>query len=245
MMMGDLETTKQGICKPSKSLKRNYDSDFPVDDAYRSSLPDIQNKDGSDILGANVPILQVGISNFRLPLTYISEQNEKVQLTTSVTGTVSLAADHKGINMGRIMRIFYHYKNRIFRPELLEEILIHYKKEIHCSRARLKLSFDYPILQKSLRSDLDGWQYYRVAYEGMIDDLNHFRKIIHFDFVYSSACPCSSELAEHAREQRNIYTIPHSQRSKARITLEINQGQSINIEERTGVRQLENSPMGN
>ena len=38
-----------------------------------------------------------------------------------------------------------------------------------------------------------------------------------FDFVYSSACPCSAELAEHARDIRDAYSIPHSQRSKARI----------------------------
>ena len=43
---------------------------------------------------------------------------------------------------------------------------------------------------------------------------------MHFDFVYSSACPCSYELAEYARKYRNKATVSHSQRSVARISIE-------------------------
>ena len=42
---------------------------------------------------------------------------------------------------------------------------------------------------------------------------------MHFDFVYSSACPCSYELAEHARKYRNKVTVSHSQRSVARLSI--------------------------
>ncbi|HKJ90932.1 MAG TPA: GTP cyclohydrolase, FolE2/MptA family, partial [Oceanipulchritudo sp.] len=178
---------------------------------YRNSLPDTQNGGASEILGANVPILQVGISNFCLPLRYMTAQGDPLSLETSVTGTVSLAADRRGINMSRIMRVFYGFKDRLFTPELLEEVLIAYKDHLGGSRARLKLSLRYPILKKSLLSGLEGYQYYESAYEGVLDDLGRFRKILHFDFVYSSACPCSAELSEHAREQRNIYAVPHSQ----------------------------------
>jgi GTP cyclohydrolase I len=198
---------------------------------YRSSLPDTQNRDASEILGANVPILQVGISNFHIPLRYMSAAGEPISLETSVTGTVSLGADRKGINMSRIMRIFYEFKDRSFTPELLEEILIAFKERVGSSRARLKLNFRYPLLKKSLRSGLEGYQYYEVAYEGILDDLGRFRKQIHFDFVYSSACPCSSDLSEHARETRGQYAIAHSQRSKARISVEVRSGKTLNIED--------------
>jgi GTP cyclohydrolase IB len=214
-----------------KKLKRSYDKNFKVTEAYRGTLPDIQNASGSDILGANVPILQVGISNFRLPLQYLTADCKKIVLETSVTGSVSLAADKKGINMSRIMRTFYEYKERVFDPEILEEILLRYKEDLDSSRGRLKLSIQYPILKKSLRSDLEGYQYYTVSHEGFIDDLNRFRKLMHFDFVYSSACPCSSDLAEHARESRNIYSVPHSQRSKARVVVEIEKGSHISVED--------------
>ena len=41
---------------------------------------------------------------------------------------------------------------------------------------------------------------------------------MHFDYVYSSTCPCSLELSEHARESRGQLATPHSQRSVARIS---------------------------
>ena len=43
-------------------------------------------------------------------------------------------------------------------------------------------------------------------------------RIMHFDYVYSSTCPCSLELSEHARESRSQLATPHSQRSIARIS---------------------------
>lgn len=194
-------------------------------------LPDTQNEGSSTILGANVPILQVGISNFRLPLRFMQADGEPVLLETAVTGTVSLAADRKGINMSRIMRVLYTFQDRVFTPELLEEILIAYKEEIGSSRARLKLNFSYPLLKTSLRSGMRGYQYYEVAYEGILDDLDRFRKLMHFDFVYSSACPCASDLSEHARETRGQLAIAHSQRSKARVSIEIRPGHALSIED--------------
>lgn len=191
----------------------------------------MQNRGASEILGANVPILQVGISNFRLPLRFMRANGDPISLETSVTGTVSLGADKKGINMSRIMRVFYEYQDRVFTPEILEEILLAYKERINSTRARLKLDISYPMLRPSLRSGLEGWQYYQVAYEGIIDDLGRFRKRLHFDFVYSSACPCAASLAEHAREARGVPAIPHSQRSKARVSLELRPGKVITVEE--------------
>ncbi|MEX0330856.1 MAG: GTP cyclohydrolase FolE2 [Puniceicoccaceae bacterium] len=198
---------------------------------YRQSLPDTQNRDATEILGANVPIMQVGISNFRIPLRFMTAKGEPLALEASVTGTVSLSADKKGINMSRIMRVFYEFKDRVFTPELLEEILLAYKERIGSSRARLKLGFSYPIIKKSLRSEMEGYQYYECAYEGEIDDLGRFRKVIHFDFVYSSACPCASDLSEHARETRGQYAIAHSQRSKARLSIEVRKGKTLTVED--------------
>ena len=205
----------------SKKLIREYDPSFVVTDAYRADLPDMQNANAQYITGSNVPILKVGISNFKLPLKYETKQSDSLEIETAVTGTVSLEKDQKGINMSRIMRCFYQFEDRTFSLELLEAILIEYKTTLHTKRAQIRLDFNYPIRQNSLRSDLSGWQYYKVAYEGILDERNQFRKFIHFEFVYSSSCPCSSDLAEHAREQRNVYSIPHSQRSTARISVEI------------------------
>ncbi|MEX2381159.1 MAG: GTP cyclohydrolase FolE2 [Opitutales bacterium] len=212
-------------------MVRDYDASFGVSDEYRETLPDMQNATDSAIQGARVGIQQVGISNFKLPLKYAIRGEEPFTLETSVIGTVSLEASRKGINMSRIMRSFYDYRNHLFSPELLGEIVDFYKKSIGSFDARIKLFFSYPILQKSLRSGLSGYQYYDCAYEGMLDRNDAFRKFIYFDFVYSSACPCSAELAEHARDVRNVYAIPHSQRSKARLRVEVEADAEVAIED--------------
>ena len=226
----DSHEPAQTAAEKPHAPSRFYDKDFALTDAYRAELPDMQNADALEIFGANVPILKVGISNFRLPLRYITAASDTHTLETSVTGTVSLEANQKGINMSRIMRVFYTYQERVFAPELLREILIEYKEEIKAHRAQLKLSFEYPIMKPSLRSGLEGWQYYHCAFEGRIDELDRFRKYIHFDFIYSSACPCSSELSEHARDSRNVYGIPHSQRSTARVSVEVGEDSHLTIE---------------
>ncbi len=195
------------------------------------ALPDVQNADVSKIKGANVPIMQVGMHNFKLPLKYISKDCSVRELETSVTGTVSLAANSKGINMSRIMRTFYTFSDRVFSPALLEEVLKEMKSELETSRANIKLSFSYPIKQKSLRSGLEGWQYYNCAFEAKLDDLDRVRTIIHFDFIYSSSCPCSAELGEHARVNKDKFCIPHSQRSKVRVSVELAQGAALFIED--------------
>jgi len=214
----------------SLELQQVYQRDFRVTEAYRETLPDMQN--AADALqGANVAIQQVGVSNFKLPLKYRTQTSDTITLETSVTGSVSLQPGIKGINMSRIVRSFYDYQDDVFTLETLSKILRSYKDDVGSHDAQLRLSFSYPLLQKSLRSELFGWQYYDVVFEGRIDAQNRVRTFIHFDFVYSSACPCSAELAEHAREVRGIYSIPHSQRSKARLFVEVQPDTELSIED--------------
>lgn len=191
----------------------------------------MQNQGGTRIQGAAVPILQVGIHNFRVPLRFQTGSGSLRELETSVTGTVSLEAERKGINMSRIMRVFYEHENEAFNPETLGLILRAYKAQLDSAQGRLKLTFNYPMRRQSLRSELDGWQYYRCAYEGILDPRDTFRRRLYLDFVYSSACPCSSELSEHARRERGVYGIPHSQRSKARVCVEPAQGANLSLED--------------
>lgn len=212
-------------------LTRDYDESFVVSNEYRESLPDVQNANDRHITGSNVPILKVGISNFKLPLKFIVQNSDTIQLETSVTGNVSLEAGQKGINMSRIMRVFYEFQDRVFTLDLLKEVLQNYKVTLNTYRAEIRLDFNYPIMQNSLRSDLSGWQYYKVIYEGILDEQDVFHKRMHFDFIYSSACPCSSDLAEHAREVRQIYSIPHSQRSTARISVELDPAAHLFVED--------------
>ncbi|MBI5426320.1 MAG: GTP cyclohydrolase I FolE2 [Opitutae bacterium] len=210
---------------------RSYDAKFRATPAYRASLPDMMEAAHDAIQGANVPIQQVGIHNFKLPLKYRTKSGETLTLETSVTGTVSLEAELKGINMSRIMRTFYEHKDEVTTGEWMGKVLKNYLRNIDSKDARLKISFSYPMVRESLRSGLEGYQFYNVAFEGVMTRDGRYRRFIHFDFVYSSACPCSAELSEHARDQRGAYTVPHSQRSKARVTVEEAPGKKIWIED--------------
>jgi len=202
-------------------FSRSYPEGFTADAAYKASLPDLQNGPASLIVGARAQIQHVGISNFRLPIRYHARGGgEGLTLETSVTGTVSLEADKKGINMSRIMRSFYAHAERTFSFAVMEAALDDYKTDLGSFDARIQMRFSFPVKVQALRSGLSGWQYYDLALE-LVETAGVRKRIVHLDYVYSSTCPCSLELSEHARSTRGQLATPHSQRSVARISVEV------------------------
>lgn len=210
-------------------FRTDYPSDFASDEAYRATLPDLQNGPASLIKGANRRIQHVGISNFKLPIRYDVRGGVEVMLETSVTGTVSLEADQKGINMSRIMRSFYKHADASFGFDVIEAALDDYKADLGSFDARIQMRLSYPMKIDSLRSGLSGWQYYDIALE-LVERGGVRQRIVHLDYVYSSTCPCSLELSEHARATRGQLATPHSQRSVARISVEL-QGDGVWFED--------------
>jgi GTP cyclohydrolase IB len=206
-------------CDTYISPIRAYDTSLVADSNYISSLPDLQNGPSSLIQGSPVAIQQVGIHNFRLPLKFKTREGGEITLETSITGTVSLEAHKKGINMSRIIRSFYERKDNLFTINTIAEVLDLYREKLNAFDARIMMKISYPIEQKSLRSGLVGYQYYDVTLEGDITEDGSLRKYMHFDFMYSSACPCSYELAQHAEKYRNRAVVSHSQRSTARVSV--------------------------
>ncbi len=201
-------------------LSREYPVGFRADEAYRASLPDTQNGPAAIVMGARRKIQHVGISGFRLPIRYRTRDNGIQELATSVTGTVSLDAAKKGINMSRIMRTFYRHAARTFSFEVIERALDDYKTDLDSLDARIQMRFSFPMKVKSLRSGLNGYQYYDIALE-LVEQSGMRQRIMHLDYVYSSTCPCSLELSEHAWLARRQFATPHSQRSVARISVEL------------------------
>ena len=151
-------------------------------------------------------------------------------LETSVTGSVSLDADKKGINMSRIMRSFYKYSETTFSFEVIESALEDYRENLDTFDARIMLRLSFPQSIGSLRSNLKGFQYYDIGVE-VVDKNNVRSRYLHLDYVYSSTCPCSLELSEHARKERNQLATPHSQRSVARVSVEILDGPMLWFED--------------
>jgi GTP cyclohydrolase IB len=216
-------------------MSRDYPQNFAVTEAYKDSLPDLQNGPASLIVGARQTIQHVGISNFRLPIRYRTRTSDQglggdLTLETSVTGTVSLEAEKKGINMSRIMRSFYAHAGQAFSFQVIEHALDDYKRDLGSFDARIQMRFSFPVRVGSLRSGLSGWQYYDIALE-LVDKGGVRKRIVHLDFVYSSTCPCSLELSEHARMTRGQLATPHSQRSVARISVEVVGGDCLWFED--------------
>ena len=207
-----------------KDLKREYDSTFVPTQEYLDSMPDLQN---SDFTG--IPIDFVGIHNFHVPIRIKEKGGDTQEVMASITGTVSLDANHAGINMSRIIRTFYKSKDDIFDINKLEEVLRNYQKDLKTFDAHILMNFKYRVWQDALRSVKDdgtpegGWQYYNITFDCNLDHNREFKKIMWVDYVYSSACPCSTALSEHAALTRGVYGIPHSQRSVARIGVEFNE----------------------
>jgi len=201
-------------------LSRDYPHEFVPDDAYKDAMPDLQNGPASLIQGQKQLIQHVGISNFRLPIRYHTRDNGDLTLETSVTGTVSLEAEKKGINMSRIMRSFYAHAEKTFSFGVIEAALDDYMAHLGSLDARIEMRFSFPVKLPSLRSGLEGYQYYDIALE-LVEQGGTRRKFVHLDYVYSSTCPCSLELSEHARMCRGQLATPHSQRSVARISVEV------------------------
>lgn len=208
------------------ALARAYPEEFEVDETYKASMPDLQNGPSSLIKGAKRAIQHVGISNFRLPIRFHRRDGADLTLETSVTGTVSLEAEKKGINMSRIMRTFYKHAEKTFSFEVIDAALDAYKNDLDSFDARIMMRTSFPMKVNSLRSGLSGYQYYDIALE-MIEADGVRKKIVHLDYVYSSTCPCSLELSEHARQFRGQLATPHSQRSVARLSVEIAEGAEI------------------
>ena len=211
-------------------LSREYDPNFSVDAAYKAELPDLQNGPSSLIKGENRSIQHVGISNFRLPIHYRTRGGSSMPLETSVTGSVSLDANKKGINMSRIMRSFYKHSETTFSLDVIRAALDDYKRDLESLDARIMMRLSYPMQVPSLRSGLMGYQYYDIALE-QVDQGDHTLRAIHLDYVYSSTCPCSLELSEHARAIRGQMATPHSQRSVARISVEVKEGARLWFED--------------
>jgi GTP cyclohydrolase I len=125
--------------------------------------------------------------------------------------------------MSRIMRSFYKHAERTFSYEVMANALDDYLSDLDSPDARIQMRFSFPAVVESLRSGLQGYQYYDFALE-LVDHDGVREKIIHLDYVYSSTCPCSLELSEHARAARGQLATPHSQRSVARISVQMLKG---------------------
>lgn len=215
------------------------DLDFTYDNAFYpkdEELPDPQKN--PVIPGAVIPIQKVGIAPVDLPVQFRRRDGRTEQLHAKVSLYGSLDDPQaKGLNLSRFYLLMHEAIADQMSIEGLQNILKVMKEKQNCKNAYCKLRFDYPWIQFALRTlnpktgqRQEGHIYYKCELEGQLID-QEYKFYLTVDYVYSSTCPCSFELAHNARVLRGKAANGHSQRSIAKIKIQFDPAQIVWIED--------------
>lgn len=236
-------------------LNFQYDQDFyPTDE----SLPDPQIE--PVLPGARVPLNKVGIAPVDLPIRVLRRDGTEQVLQAQASLYCSLDdSNAKGLNLSRLYLIMHETIANHLTMDGIKSALENMATKQGSKNAYCKLRFKYPWTQKALRSreglteaeialglfqtlengerislrKLQGHIAYNVTLEGRYhaDQEKQYRFYLTTEYVYSSTCPCSFELAQNATELRNAAANAHSQRSIMKTTVEFNPDNIVWIED--------------
>ena len=194
--------------KPKASKKESNSFDLFVKD----HLPDVSLESEVTVGGT---LNSVGMRGIEMPVLIDHFQGEKFYQKAKIDAFVSLDNKKaKGIHMSRL----YLALQEELQGEVLNEKLIHrllsrfIKSQGHLSRSSfLKIEFDLPILQTSLKSGKESWKYYPSLFEGSLKSptkKGNLKGVKEFEFsigsrvMYSSTCPCSAALSRQITQQK-------------------------------------------
>lgn len=232
----------------------NYDKDFYPDDA---ELPDPQI---DPVLPERMPLDKVGIAPVDLPIRVLRREGGSQELQSTASLYCSLDDPHaKGLNLSRLYILMHDVIKDHLTLDGIKGALKEMADKQGVSNAYCKLRFKYPWVQKALRSREpltdreetegryqqlpDGTKIsYRkkeghIAYNTILEGRYHkgaereFKFYLTVEYIYSSTCPCSFELAHDAQERRKAAANAHSQRSRMRTTIEFDPNQLVWIED--------------
>lgn len=232
-----------------------YDKDFyPLDE----DLPDPQVD--PVLPGARIPLQKVGIAPVDLPIKVMRRDGGEQILQSQASLYCSLDDPNaKGLNLSRLYILMHNVIKDHLTLDGIKATLEEMAYKQGSKNAYCKLRFKYPWTQKALRSrqdlttdDIESGQYqtlsngdmislkkleghiaYDVILEGRYhqDDPKQFRFFLTTNYVYSSTCPCSFELAHNAKEKRAAAANAHSQRSVMTTTVEFDPSNVVWIED--------------
>jgi GTP cyclohydrolase I len=188
-----------------------YDKDFYTDD-----LPDPQID--PVLPGARVPLKKVGIAPVDLPVVLRSREGGEKVLQTEASLYCSLDDPMaKGLNLSRLYLIMHEQIKDKLSLDGMEGALRELAEKQGSKNAYCKLRFKYPMHQKALRTKgVEGHIAYKTELEGQYRN-GDYKWFLTVDYVYSSTCPCSFELAHDARSKRQAAANAHSQRSILKV----------------------------
>ena len=184
-----------------------------------------------------VAIPRVGIERFRLPLLYKHRDGSVSNHDTEASMFVYLASDKTGVNMSRFCAILQEESGEaIVDKNFIKKILGRYRKDLRdyedeelIPSSELILKFQYPVKQKSLKSDNWGWQYYLCEIHAVENSHGQVGLELILNYEYSSTCPCSLSMAKQYEkdyaagkiEEGTGIATAHSQRSNARVKVTV------------------------
>ena len=233
----------------------NYDKDFyPNDD----DLPDPQVD--PIIPGAKVPLQKVGIAPVDLPIKVLRRDGDEQVLQAQASLYCSLDdPEAKGLNLSRLYLLMHDKIKDHWSIDGMSGVLNEMATKQGSNSAYCKLRFKYPWTQKALRTrmpisadEFEAGQYEtlpsgqkislrkmegHIAYNVEIEGQYHRGAekettfFLTVEYVYSSTCPCSFELAHNAKEKRAAAANAHSQRSIMRTTVQFDPENMVWIED--------------
>jgi GTP cyclohydrolase I len=218
----------------TNSLKNKVVEDIIAGDLKDDTgLNDFQKLPTEDLIA----IPKVGINNFRLPIEWTNKNGETRSHDATASMYVSLNANKNGVSMSRLCTILQAESLESgLSSKFFKKIMSRYRDELRdetdkdlIEKSFLRLKFNFPLKQKSLKSDNWGWQYYPVEFEAHDSKDKGFELFVSIEYLYSSTCPCSLSMAkQYEREYAEGKTtegsgigVPHSQRSKLSAKVKI------------------------
>ena len=208
-----------------------YDEDFYTDD-----LPDPQVD--PVLVGARVPLRKVGIAPVDLPIEVQRRDGGSQTLQAEASLYCSLDDPNaKGLNLSRLYLLMHEKIKDKLTIHGIKDSLKELAEKQGSKDAYCKLRFKYPWHQDALRSrkdnsdeKLNGHIAYKTEIEGQYRD-GDYKFYLTVDYVYSSTCPCSFELAHDARTKRDAAANAHSQRSIMKVKVEFSPSNVVWIED--------------
>lgn len=209
-----------------------------------SALPDVVVEEQPSSGG---PLDRVGMTGIETLVTLPSADG-LLRLPALVDAFVSLdEPSARGIHMSRIMlAIEDALSSQTLTSSLLGDLLESMRRgQGPLSRsAKVRLRTSYPVARESLLSGVVGRRIYPLSLEGTLNRLDQLHTTLGTTVSYSSTCPCSLALARdillsHFRAKSNdaekisltdaldwlaedgLLPVPHSQRSSARVNVQI------------------------
>lgn len=233
----------------------SYDKDFyPNDD----DLPDPQVN--PVLPGARVALDKVGIGPVDFPIKVFRREGDDQTIQAEASLYCSLDDPHaKGLNLSRMYLLMHETIKDHMTIDGISATLEEMAEKQGSDHAYCKLRFKYPMKQKALRTrapltadevehghfqelengdqislrKMEGHIAYRVVLEGQYhkNEESELRFFLTVEYVYSSTCPCSFELAHNATDKRAAAANAHSQRSIMKTTIEFDASDIVFIED--------------